>query len=93
MENEKADVVARPSLVIKQVLVTAEIPTHPGFYREPGFDYTVNQTASFSVNTETWECKGAVTGLTPVLAEEQWWEDQCQRVSDRVKAALVTLTI
>lgn len=80
----------KPDLQIKQVLVTAKVPVR-GWSPFPE-DGPMHMDASFHVNTETWECDGEVAGH-PVMAEEQWWKDQCQRVADRVKAGLTTLSV
>ena len=85
----------KPELTIKQILVSAEVPVrnvpHESL-RNQGFDHAIHQKAVFVVNTETWECEGQVSGH-PVLADEEWWKDQCKRVSDRVKAKITTLTV
>ena len=90
MENTEAKILHRPGLTIKQVLVTAEVPVR-GWSAFPE-DGGQMMNASFHVNTETWECDGHVAGH-PVMAEEGWWKDQCQRVADRVKAGLTSLQV
>ena len=78
----------KPNLKIKQVLVTAEIPVRGAACNGD----TCDMNASFHVNTETWECDGEVAGH-PVMADAEWWKEQCQRVSDRVRAGLTNLTV
>ena len=95
MENTEstAEVVHRPELTIKEILVTAEIPVRgPEMFRETTADISHIGKASFAVNTETWECSGEVGGH-PVIADAEWWKDQCQRVSDRVRESITTLKV
>jgi len=91
MEKEEAEVVHRPELTIKEILVTAIVPASPQWapFKEKG--WKENQFASFYVNTETWECKGEVSGLA--MVDDEWWQQQCQRVSDRVRASITTLKV
>lgn len=79
----------RPDLQITQILVTTEVPVR-GWTAFP--EDIVHKKASFYVNTDTWECEGHVAGH-PVLADEEWWKEQCQKVSDRVRAGITSLTV
>jgi hypothetical protein len=47
-----------------------------------------DRTVTFIVDTETWKCQGQCKGKEPILADEDWWAEQCQRVSDRVRAQI-----
>ena len=76
---------ARPDLVLSKVTVAAVIPVQDELTRFLGYQQTYK--AVFEVDTHTWECRGEVVGQGGiVLADEVWWRDQCQRVSDRVRA-------
>jgi hypothetical protein len=93
MENtETADVVHRPELTIKEILVTATVAVSGA---SPFVGEKVDRTASFAVNTETWECKGEIASGGPdmTMVDEEWWAGQCKRVSDRVRASIQTLNV
>lgn len=91
MENTEAEVVHRPELTIKEILVTAEVPVRDRTFEFVTGGSLLMKKASFAVNTETWECKGEVAG--EIFANEEWWAGQCQRVSNRVRASLKTLSV
>jgi hypothetical protein len=97
MENTEAQVVHRPELTIKEILVTATVGVRGAGCC--GGDHPVDRTASFAVNTETWECKGEIA-QDIVMIDEEWWAGQCkrvsdrvQKVSDRVRAGIKTLSV
>jgi hypothetical protein len=89
MENTEAEVLHRPALHIKQVLVTAEVPVRGWGFRP---EDTISMDASFYVNTDDWTCEGHVAGH-PVLADKEWWKEQCQKVAWRVRDNLTTLRV
>lgn len=73
----------KPTLVVEQIMVSAMIPVRG----DSPFQEVVHRDAIFVVNMKTWECEGHVEGY-PVLADQDWWLDQCKRVSDRVRASI-----
>ena len=91
MENTEAEVVRRPELTIKEILVTAEVPVRDLMFEFVTGGSPLMKKASFAVNTETWECKGEVAG--EIFADKEWWAEQCQRVSNRVRASITTLKV
>jgi hypothetical protein len=88
MENT-AEVVHRPELTIKEILVTAMVGVRGC---SPFPEEKHERMASFAVNTETWECKGEIA-QDVVMVDEEWWAGQCQRVSDRVRESITTLKV
>jgi len=91
MENTEAEVVHRPELTIKEILVTAEVPVSDVMFGFQTGGKKLMKKASFYVNTETWDCKGEVAG--EIFANEEWWAEQCQRVSNRVREKITTLKV
>ena len=88
---EKTKVIKKVDLQITSVVVQAVIPTHTGVPpSRAGDDFGGQQDrkVTFIVNTKTWECEGKLATNDPVLADEAWWANQCQRVSDRVRTQI-----
>ncbi len=76
----------KPELRLKKMIVEATIPVRGAGCCGHAFGESAPMRATFSVDTETWECEGQVTGL--VVAPTDWWKGQCAKVSERVKEML-----
>jgi hypothetical protein len=85
---QDTELMKKTDLKMKAVVLEATIPGRYGG-SPPDNGWPVhNTTVTFIVDTETWKCQGQCKGKEPILADEDWWAEQCQRVSDRVRAQI-----
>jgi len=71
------------AIVVEAVVPARDSPAPP----EAGWGHPEGKI-TFIVDTETWECQGQAKGPTPLMVDEDWWAEQCQKVSDRVRAQI-----
>ena len=90
---EEAKIIKKIDLQITTIVVEAVVPSRFGYPGSPLPEHWENggltdQKVTFIVDTTTWKCKGQLATNDPVLTDEAWWADQCQRVSDRVRSQI-----
>ena len=86
---QDTELMKKTELRMKAVVLEATIPSRYGSNAPPTEGWpTPDKTVTFIVDTETWICQGQCKGKEPILADEEWWAEQCQRVSDRVRAQI-----
>jgi hypothetical protein len=90
---QDTEIIKPLDLQMKAIVLEAVLPSRSGFPGTPvpeGWEDggKTDRKVTFIVDTETWECQGQVSTNDPVLADEDWWAAQCQKVSDRVRAQI-----